>query len=138
MTESNDAEAAQPAILVVDDEPSLVALVRTMLWRAGYSVFEAYSGEEALRVAAVDGRHIDVLLTDVMMPGMNGHELAGKMRAMRPGVKVLFMSGYRDRVIAESTGVSAGISPLLRKPFTQYALVTSVRELLAGSGLQQA
>ncbi len=136
MTEINDAEAAQPSILVVDDEPSLVALVRTMLWRAGYSVFEAYSGEEALRVAGVEGRHIDVLLTDVMMPGMNGFELAGKLQAMRPELKVLFMSGYRDRVIAESTGVSAGISPLLRKPFTQYTLVTMIGDLLAGAGLQ--
>ncbi len=136
MTEINDAEAAQPSILVVDDEPSLVALVRTMLWRAGYSVFEAHSGEEALRVAGVEGRHIDALLTDVMMPGMNGFELAGKLKAMRPELKVLFMSGYRDRVIAESTGVSAGISPLLRKPFTQYTLVTMIGELLAGAGLQ--
>ncbi len=136
MTEINDADGAQPAILVVDDEPTLVALVRTMLWRAGYSVLEAYSAEEALRVAGVVGRRIDVLLTDIMMPGMNGYDLAAKLRAVRPEVKVLFMSGYRDRVITESTGVSAGISPLLRKPFTQHTLITMIGELLAGAGLQ--
>ncbi len=120
-------------ILVVDDEPALVALVRTMLWRAGYQVLEASSGEEALRIAAEAKPPINVLLTDIMMPEMNGYELADRIRGMSADVKVLFMSGYRDRIIFESTGVEVAELPLIRKPFTQYTLVTKITEVLNSS-----
>jgi CheY-like chemotaxis protein len=123
-------------ILVVDDEAAVVALVRTMLWRAGYNVLEAAGGEEALRVAAQETGPVHVLLADVVMPGMNGYELAARMLAAQPEVKVLFMSGYRDRVIFENTGIDAADSPLLRKPFTQFALVSAISDLLAGAGLE--
>jgi CheY-like chemotaxis protein len=125
-------------VLVVDDEAAVVALVRTMLWRAGYNVIEAANGEEALNVAARETGPIDVLLTDVVMPVMNGYELADKMRRARPEVKVLYMSGYRDRVIFESTGVEGGDAPLIRKPFTQHSLVSAISERVADAGAPMA
>ncbi len=117
-------------ILVVDDEPALVALVRTMLWRAGYNILEASSGEEALRIAAAEKGPIRMLVTDIVMPEMNGYDLAAKLSAERPEMKVLFMSGYRDGVIFDSTGVDAAERPLIRKPFTAYSLVTKITEML--------
>jgi CheY-like chemotaxis protein len=125
------SDAARKTILVVDDEPAVVALVRTMLWRAGYNVLEAAGGEEASRVAATETGPIHVLLTDVMMPSMNGYELAAKARLARPEIKVLYMSGYRDRAIFDSTGVDAGDAPLIRKPFTQFSLVSAITDVLA-------
>lgn len=121
---------SRTTVLVVDDEPALVALVRSMLWRAGYGVIEATSAGEALRVAAAERGPIRVLLTDVMMPEMNGYELAAKIRETRPEIKILFMSGYRDRVIFESTGVTVEDYPLLRKPFTAFSLTSKIAELL--------
>ena len=125
-------QEGQPTVLVVDDEPTLVALVRTMLWRAGFTVLEATGPEEALRIASRTP-HVDVLLTDILMPGMNGYELAAQLRSKRPEIKVLFMSGYRDRAILESTGVAVEDLSLVRKPFTQYTLVSRIGELLADS-----
>jgi two-component system, cell cycle sensor histidine kinase and response regulator CckA len=122
-------------ILVVDDEPTLVALVRTMLSRVGYEVLEALDGEEALKVAAEPGESIRLLLTDVVMPGMNGYELAEALTSAHPGLKVLFMSGYTDRALFESTGRSLGEVPMLRKPFTQFKLTNKVAELLEESSV---
>jgi CheY-like chemotaxis protein len=127
---------SRTTILVVDDEPALVALVRTMLWRAGYNVLEAGSGEEALRVAAEEKGQIKLLLSDVLMPEMNGYELAARLRESRPEMKVLFMSGYRDRVIFDSTGVAVEDHPLVRKPFTQFALVSKIAEVLESAQVQ--
>ncbi|HWR53844.1 MAG TPA: response regulator [Bryobacteraceae bacterium] len=127
---------SRTTILVVDDEPALVALVRTMLWRAGYNILEAGSGEEALRIAAEEQGLIKLLLTDVLMPEMNGYELAAKLRKSRPEMKVLFMSGYRDRAIFESTGVAVEDYPLVRKPFTQFALVSRIAEVLESAQVQ--
>lgn len=117
-------------ILVVDDEPTLLALVRTMLWRAGFTVLEASSGEEALRVAAGHASPIQLLLTDILMPETNGYQLAAALRAKRPEVKILYMSGFTDQVLLESTGRKAGEAQLIRKPFTQYKLITKISEIL--------
>lgn len=136
MPHPSGSEAAHRAttILVVDDEPSICALVRTMLWRAGYTVLEASGGEEALEVAAGHDSPIQLLLADVVMPGMNGRELAEKLRLVRPEARVLYMSGYRDNVLLEHTGGSLGETPLIRKPFTQYSLTAKISELLEGAG----
>jgi CheY-like chemotaxis protein len=120
-------------ILVVDDEPSLLGLVRTMLLRAGYDVVEASGGAEALRIATRPDASIRLVLADVLMPDMNGYELAEALTPQRPGIKVLYMSGYTDKVLLESTGRSLGGAPLLRKPFTQHTLVTRIGELLESS-----
>jgi len=117
-------------VLAVDDEETVLALVRTMLWKAGFTVLEAGEGAEALRIASEHAAPIDLLLTDILMPDMSGYELADKLESMRPDTKVLFMSGYRDKVLVESTGRIAAAAPLLRKPFTQYALVAKIEELL--------
>lgn len=130
------AGQSRTTVLVVDDEPALVALVRTMLWRAGYNVLEAGSGEEALRVAAEEKGPIKLLLSDVLMPEMNGYALAAKLRESRPEMKVLFMSGYRDRVIFENTGIAVEDYPLVRKPFTQFALVSKIAEVLESAQVQ--
>ncbi len=118
-------------ILVVDDEASVLALVRTMLWRAGYTVLEASEGEEAVRLAAGHATPIQVLLTDVLMPDMNGYEVAEKVRALRPEIRVLYMSGYRDKVIVESTGRQLSDAPMIRKPFTQHILIDRIAAVLA-------
>jgi CheY-like chemotaxis protein len=119
-----------PAILVVDDEPSLLGLVRTMLSRAGYDVLEASGGAEALRIASQPNCPVRLLLTDVLMPDMNGYELVAALKTRRPEIKVLYMSGYTDKALLESTGRTLEGAPLIRKPFTQYALTTKISELL--------
>jgi two-component system, cell cycle sensor histidine kinase and response regulator CckA len=124
------ASRTAATILVVDDEDSVLSLVRTMLWRAGFTVLEALGADEALRVAAEHAGPIDILLSDILMPGANGYELADALTAARPETKVLFMSGYRDKVLSESTGRGASQRPLLRKPFTQYSLVSKIEELV--------
>jgi two-component system cell cycle sensor histidine kinase/response regulator CckA len=135
----NTIADAQPhsahTILVVDDEPSLLALVRTMLWRAGFAVLEASGGEEALRVAAQHAQPIQLLLTDVLMPDMNGYELAERLQAAQPDIKVLFMSGYTDKALFESTGRKLDSSRMIRKPFTAYNLVHRIEEALDGRSL---
>ena len=108
----------------------MLSLVRTMLWRAGFTVLEAPGAEEALHVASEHTGSIQLLLSDVLMPGTNGYQLADTLTAVRPDTKVLFMSGYRDKVLSESTGRASSQAPLLRKPFTQYALVSKIQELL--------
>jgi hypothetical protein len=125
-------QRAATTILVVDDEDTVLSLVRTMLWRAGFSVLEALDAEEALRVASSHPGPIDLLLSDILMPGENGYQLADRLTAARPETKVLFMSGYRDKVLAESTGRVGSAAPLVRKPFTQHGLVSKIQELLAG------
>ena len=128
---SGSEEGRRPTtILVVDDEPSVLALVRTMLWRAGFTVLEAPGGDEALSLASGHTEPIQLLLTDVLMPGINGYALAEKITAVRPETKVLFMTGYRDKVVLESTGRPISDSPLIRKPFTAHNLVAKIEEML--------
>jgi two-component system cell cycle sensor histidine kinase/response regulator CckA len=137
MSESSGSETPRrtATILIVDDEESVLALVRTMLWRAGFTVLEASGGEEGLRVAAEHAGPIHLLLTDVLMPGMNGYDLAEKLTAARPETKLLIMSGYRDKVLVESTGRQALDAPFIRKPFTQYSLIAKIDEALAGQSV---
>jgi hypothetical protein len=125
-----DADQTPTTILVVDDEASVLALVRTMLWRAGYTVLEASSGEQALAVASEHASPIQLLLTDVLMPDMNGYELAEKLKAGRPQTKLLYMTGYRDMVLVDSTGRQVRGAALIRKPFTAHNLVAKIEEIL--------
>ncbi len=132
MLRSSDSQTERrgTTILVVDDEPSVLALVRTMLWRSGYRVLEAAGAEEALRVAAGHNETIHLLISDVLMPDMSGYELAQKLKATHPNTRILYMSGYRDKVLVESTGKSLSDAPLLRKPFTQHNLLEKISEVL--------
>jgi PAS domain S-box-containing protein len=116
-------------ILMAEDDDSVRALTRQILERAGYRVLEAPGGPEALRLSAQESTPIDMLLTDAVMPGMNGRELADRIMAQRPGIKVLFMSGYTDDILGELGGALKGVE-LLDKPFSSAALTHRVRLIL--------
>ncbi len=114
-------------ILVVEDEPSVRNLAVRVLERQGYEVLEAGDGAEALEVAAASGCPIDLLLSDLVMPGMGGRELARRMRSLRPDTVILLMSGYDDEMVA---GQIAEGDDFLPKPFTPADLIGRVAQLL--------
>jgi PAS domain S-box-containing protein len=119
----------QETILLVEDETNLRQLARQYLETQGYKILEAADGAAALQI--VDGHRgtIDLLLTDVIMPGMNGRELAARIADLLPSVRVLYMSGYTENAIGHDGNLDAGIN-LLQKPFSLPALKDRVRELL--------
>jgi PAS domain S-box-containing protein len=116
-------------ILLVEDEGALLALAEELLTELGYTVLAAEGPLEALAVAARPETRIDLLLTDVIMPTMNGKELSERLRAMRPGVRVLFTSGYTADAIAHRGMLDPGID-FLEKPYTLDALATKIRDAL--------
>ena len=118
-------------ILLVEDAEPLRKLAKSFLETGGFRVFSAESGEEALEVAAHFGGVFDLLLTDVVMPGMNGRVLAEQLLPRQPGMKVLYMSGYTDSFIA-GHGVLEPGTHLLHKPFTDEVLIRMVRQVLDG------
>jgi len=117
------------SILVVEDETSMRRLVQQALQRAGYRVATARDGKEALEILEGCEFPIDLVLTDVVMPRMSGRELAARLRVARPGLEVLFMSGYAGHPISDSLFLDPAIS-LLQKPFTLDQLRRTVRERL--------
>jgi PAS domain S-box-containing protein len=118
-------------ILLVEDADALRKLARSFLSEHGFQVISASNGEEALLVAERHGRPIDLLVTDVIMPGMNGRALADRLLAKQPKLKVLYISGYTDSFIA-GHGVLEEGTFLLHKPFTEEVLVRKVRDVLDG------
>ena len=116
-------------ILVVDDEVQVRNLARDILVGAGYRVLEAEDGESALRVADEHQGTIHVLLTDVVMPGMNGKQLGDALTARRPDIKTIFMSGRAAEVISEA-GVLIPVDAFVAKPFTVERLLNKIRERL--------
>jgi CheY-like chemotaxis protein len=119
-------------ILLVEDEPSLRTLGTHSMTSLGYVVLVAESPEVALRMAATHKGKISLLLTDVVMPGMNGQQLAERILADQPAIKVLFMSGYPADVIAQR-GVLERDMSFLPKPFLRADLACKLREMLDGS-----
>ncbi len=119
-------------ILVAEDEAALRTMTREMLTRAGYAVIEASGGEEALSLAGSHPGWIHLLLTDVVMPGMSGPELARKLSESRPGVAVVYMSGYMQVGVNQNGVLQPGIH-LLQKPFTRSGLLLKIREVLAAA-----
>jgi CheY-like chemotaxis protein len=119
------------SILLAEDSESLKKLAQSNLEAAGFHVLSASSGEEALEIATQHGSTFDLLLTDVVMPGMNGRVLAEQLLPRQPGMKVLYMSGYTDSFIA-GHGVLEPGTHLLHKPFTEEVLIRKVREVLDG------
>ena len=126
---ATDSFCGSETVLVVEDADALRKLSVTLLEEHGYQVLSAANGAAALELAQQDNRSIDLLLTDVIMPGLGGHALARRMEALRPGLKVLYMSGYTDSSIAQHGVLEEGIS-LLHKPFTEEELVRKIREVL--------
>jgi signal transduction histidine kinase len=116
-------------ILVVEDEEAVRCLAREVLAGCGYAILEASHGEEALRVAAEHAGPIDLVVTDVVMPRMNGRELVDRLIPIRPGVKVVYMSGYTDDSVVARGVATAGLT-FLQKPFTLAVLARTVREVL--------
>lgn len=127
-SDGRDGASSGRTILLVDDEESVRAIVTKILSRHGHNVLEAEHGADALRLAAGYEGPIDLLITDMYMPGLRGPEILEKLRPSRPAVKVLFMSGYGDEDVARS-----GVEPdsgFLRKPFTVQELSDAVSRSL--------
>jgi signal transduction histidine kinase/CheY-like chemotaxis protein len=117
-------------ILVAEDEPTLRSVIRRSLVRLGHTVLLAEDGERALRAAAAHPHAIDLLITDIVMPNLGGAEMARHLTAQRPGIRVLFISGYSWGESLPESDVDAGIA-YLQKPFDTRALEARVAELLA-------
>ena len=116
-------------ILLVEDEPGILDVGQAMLERLGYQVLVAHTPAEALRLAQEHAGEIHLLITDVVIPQMNGAELRDRLRVLRPGIKTLFMSGYTANVIAHRGVLKAGVQ-FIPKPFSVVALAGKVREAL--------
>ena len=116
-------------ILVVDDEEEVRSLARDILVGSGYTVLEAASGEEALRLAEAHPHPIHLLLTDIVMPGINGGQLAERLRALRRETKIVYMSGHTTEVIGDY-GVRVPSDSFVAKPFTVERLLGKIREKL--------
>ncbi len=116
-------------VLLVEDEQQVCTIVKRTLERAGYAVLTATGPEDAIRICETSLSRIDLLLTDVIMPQMNGRELAGRIHVLRPATKALFMSGYTDDVILNHGALDEGV-PFIPKPITPSSLTRKVRETL--------
>lgn len=116
-------------ILLVEDDPSVRRLARDLLTRLGYSITEAASGRAGLTLGSDDTRHFDLALCDVILGDMSGPAVAEALSALRPSIRVLYMSGYTDEAIVR-TGVLDEGKPFLQKPFTPMQLAKRIREVL--------
>jgi two-component system cell cycle sensor histidine kinase/response regulator CckA len=116
-------------ILVVDDEPEIRKLVSAMLTHRGYRIILAETGEQAIKLFRKQPNAIDLLLTDVVAPGMAGPTLADQLTELKPDLRVLFMSGYDSRQVVQKYVVEKG-HRLLTKPFTVKQLEQKVTEAL--------
>jgi CheY-like chemotaxis protein len=127
--------AMRPTILVVDDDRAVRELLRTFLLDRGYTVIAAASGREALRLSHAHRGKIDLLLTDVVMPGMNGPELVEQFASLRPETQVLYVSGSATAT-PDRDGAALGEPRLLLKPFSSDELARNVHAPLVGDRLQ--
>jgi CheY-like chemotaxis protein len=116
-------------VLLVEDHPEVLRLIREILRRKGYRLLEAANGAEALAVAAGYAGSIDALVTDVVMPGMNGRELAARLLQLRPLIKVLFTSGYAAGALGTQGVLDPGMA-YLPKPFTAAQLALKLRQVI--------
>ena len=135
--ETADTEAGGEVVLVAEDNPPLRELAHKALQKAGYQVLTAGDGEEALRVSEAFKGEIHLLLTDVVMPRMGGQELAGRIRTPRPGIKVVYMSGFPDRELSHAGPLDSNAT-FLQKPFTPQSLCLKVREALGTRNMTNA
>jgi two-component system cell cycle sensor histidine kinase/response regulator CckA len=124
-----EARRGTETVLLVENAESLRTLAKELLKSSGYAVLDAENGKEALRIASAFAGTIHLLLTDVIMPGMGGKQLAQQVTSLRPATRVLFMSGYSNDGIVQS-GILTSEAPLLEKPFTREILLRRVRQVL--------
>jgi two-component system, cell cycle sensor histidine kinase and response regulator CckA len=116
-------------ILLVEDDEAVRSVARRALSRFGYEVLSASRGGEAVDIASTFNGSIELLLTDIMMPGMNGVEVAGAVSRLRPGILVFFMSGYADQDLVRQGLLEPG-THFLQKPFTPQELADRIRTIL--------
>jgi len=124
-------ENGRETVLLVEDDADILSMVGSMLGRLGYCVLPAATPAEAIRLAETHGDRIQLLMTDVIMPEMNGHELAKHLRLRSPGLKVLYVSGYTADIIARHGIMNPGVR-FLQKPFSPEDLAARIREALGG------
>lgn len=124
-----DLVVGTETVLVVEDDDAMRKLIAALLDGSGYKVLQAANGEAALQVANESKQPIDLILTDMLMPGMSGIELSTKLRELRPGLKVLLMSGYAGDLIARYRVAESEIM-LIEKPFTRHNLLAKIRTAL--------
>jgi two-component system, cell cycle sensor histidine kinase and response regulator CckA len=118
-------------ILLVEDDDGVRGLAKDTLEASGYTVLAVSNGDEALEISAHHSHPIDLLLTDVVMPGLGGREVAERVRQQRPAIKVLFMSGYTDDLVL-THGVADGTAAFIEKPFAAPKLLGRIRKVLSG------
>ncbi|MCA1455758.1 response regulator [Bradyrhizobium sp. BRP22] len=123
------ASAGSETILVVEDEDSVRSYLMETLQELNYKVHEAANGAVALALFKTGRFHVDLLLTDIIMPGLNGRELADELHRLQPDLKVLFMTGYAGNVVGDQDRPDEDVS-LLQKPLTQTVLAARIREML--------
>jgi PAS domain S-box-containing protein len=128
-TEALPQRVTGKTVLLVEDDSLLRALTRQMLEDHGYDVLEAVNGFEALGHARSASRKIDIALTDVVMHGMNGPDLALQLMTLQPAIKVVYMSGYTGDLVAQAGEIGSG-TPLLEKPFTKASLLNTLHAAL--------
>ncbi len=126
---SRHTEQTEPTILLVEDEPVVRDVTRAVLEHAGYRVLECNGPEEALLAGRDHRGRIDLLLTDVVMPGMNGAELAQRLQNLQPGLTAIFMSGYADRDVLHNV-LHDDRTNYIQKPFTINVLLSRVAAAL--------
>ena len=119
----------QKTILLVEDSEQVRNIVCSILERQGYRVFNAANGAEAIELVALQKVSVDLLLTDVVMPDMNGKELYARLVQEIPTLKVIYMSGYTDNVIVHHGVLDKGVQ-FIQKPFSTHSLISKVREVI--------
>ena len=124
-----DRPCGTETILLVEDNPQVRGLAFAVLTRSGYTVLQCSDGNEAIGIGAAPDRPIDLLVTDVVMPGLGGRAIAERIKEQHPGLRVLYMSGYPDDSIVQRGVLEPGM-PFLEKPFTPQALAKKVRDVL--------
>ena len=117
-------------MLLVEDEAGVRRLSKRILENAGYRVLEAANGDDAEKLFALQADSIDLVVTDVIMPGCGGPELLSRLQARAPALRALYMSGYTEQSAAHKAGINHGL-PFVQKPFTAAEFVRQVREVLA-------
>jgi PAS domain S-box-containing protein len=131
-----DARGQGETILLVEDEDSLRTMASRLLGRNGYAVAEAADGPGALRLLADQAQRVDLLVTDMVMPGMLGNEVVERARAIRPGLPAVFITGYAQQVL-DCHGMPAPELDIVQKPFTELALLTGIRRSLSRASMPQ-
>lgn len=121
---------AGQTVLIVEDDPLVRLTVQHYLSGGGYCVLEAESSDEAVRVAEAHEGPLDLLVTDMVLPGMSGHDLSRRLTELRPSLRTVFMSAYPNDMLIEQRRIAPG-TPSIEKPFSEETLLAAVRQVLA-------